>query len=90
MFQHINENILRKDNGITVLEYMLRKEAEFMIFNSIFSKIRYNNTMRKKNLKEITNKNTIKALNEYEKMKKDTVKYKRYPSFTDALKDLDA
>ena len=61
-----------------------------MILNSIYSKIRYNNTMRKKKLKEIPNKETIKALNEYEAMKKDTVKYKRYSSFAEALKDLNA
>ena len=43
--------------------------------------------MRKK---EIPNEETIKALNEYEAMKKDKVHYKRYPTFADALKDLNA
>ena len=62
-----------------------------MRLNSIYSKIRYNNTVRKKKLKEIPNKETIKALNEYEAMKSNANnEYKTYESFAEMLKDLDA
>lgn len=47
----------------------------------------YNKNMKKK---ETPNKKTFEALKEYEAMKKDKVHYKRYSSFADALKDLNA
>ena len=37
----------------------------------------------------VPNRDTVKALNERSKMKKDKEKYKRYESFDEALKDLD-
>ena len=36
---------------------------------------------------EVPNQTTIDALNEYDEMKKDKTKYKRYDSFSEVLKE---
>ncbi len=47
-----------------------------------------NNTVKDEELPLIPNKETIEALKEYEEMKNNPEKYKRYSSFKEAMKDV--
>lgn len=46
------------------------------------------NTVKDEELPLIPNKETIEALKEYEEMKNNPEKYKRYSSFKEAMKDV--
>ena len=47
-----------------------------------------NNTVKDEELPLIPNKETMEALKEYEEMKNNPEKYKRYSSFKEAMKDV--